>query len=494
MRELTAIAEMRAAVGEARREGRRVGLVPTMGYLHAGHLSLVREAHRRAELVVMSVFVNPLQFGPGEDFAKYPRDPERDRALAKGGGVDVLWMPSVEEMYPQSPEVTVQPGAVGTILEGAIRPGHFAGVLTVVLKLFSVVQPDVAVFGRKDAQQAALVRFMIRDLDLPVELVVAPTVRDPDGLAKSSRNTYLDAAMRSRALALPRALEAGVAAFRAGTRAAGQVVAAVNRVLSGPDGLITEYINVVDPDSFTPSHAATERSFLCAAVRVGATRLIDNVVLGEGLEGDPREEERGERREERREKQEARGLGPVVELPSWAVVSLKRVEHIVRVATLIETWARARGVGEAEAGRWRCAAVLHDALRDAGPEVLARYTPQGHWAPGLWHGPAAAAAARQNGEADAGVLDAVTYHSVGYAHWDDVGRMLYLADWLEPGRENERALLDALAARVPADPLGVLREVAARRIGYMMARRRAIPRESWEFWNSLAAAGSSSPA
>jgi pantoate--beta-alanine ligase len=281
-------AGIRAAVAEARAAGRRVGLVPTMGYLHEGHLSLVREARRHADTVVMSVFVNPLQFAPTEDLATYPRDLPRDRALAAGAGVDLLWVPTVEVMYPAEPAVTVHPGPVGSILEGAVRPTHFAGVLTVVLKLFSVVRPDVAVFGRKDAQQAALIGFMVRDLDLGVRIVTAPTVRDADGLALSSRNVYLDAAMRAQALALPRALGAGVAAFRAGERRAGQVIAAAWRELERAAGVTTEYLHVVDPANFLPSHAATPESLLVGAVRVGPRRLLDNVVLGDGLEADPR--------------------------------------------------------------------------------------------------------------------------------------------------------------------------------------------------------------
>lgn len=282
---------MRRAAADARAAGRRVGFVPTMGFLHEGHLSLAREARRRSDVVVMSIFVNPLQFAPTEDLATYPRDLARDRRMAEAAGVDVLWIPEGREMYPEEPQVTVAPGPVGGILEGAVRPTHFAGVLTVVAKLFAVVQPHVAVFGRKDAQQAALVRFLVRDLNLPVEIVVAPTMREADGLAMSSRNVYLDAAMRASAALLPRALAAGVEAHRAGERRAGQVVAAAYRVLAAAesDGAITtEYINVVDPDTFLPNHAATPRSYLVAAMRVGPKRLIDNVVLGEGLEADPR--------------------------------------------------------------------------------------------------------------------------------------------------------------------------------------------------------------
>lgn len=282
---------MRADADESRRRGLRVGFVPTMGYLHEGHLHLVRVARERCERVVMSSFVNPLQFAPGEDLATYPRDMDRDLELAERAGVDVFWSPDGEQMYPAPPEVTVSPGPVGAILEGAVRPGHFTGVLTVVLKLFNVVRPELAVFGRKDAQQAALVRRMVYDLNVPIEIVVAPTVRDTDGLALSSRNVYLDAAMRRTARALPEALRAGVAAFRAGERRAGQVVAACYSVLGPPErsgSLTVEYVNVLDPDSFQPSHAATAASTLAAAIRVGTRRLIDNVVLGEGLEADPR--------------------------------------------------------------------------------------------------------------------------------------------------------------------------------------------------------------
>jgi len=282
---------MRAVRAEASAAGRRLAFVPTMGFLHEGHLALLHEAQRRGDLAVMSIFVNPLQFAANEDLASYPRDPGRDRAFAEGAGADVLWLPTPEELVPEPPAITVHPGPVGAILEGAIRPTHFAGVLTIVAKLFAIVQPDVAVFGRKDAQQAALIRFMVRDLNIPVELVVAPTMRDADGLAMSSRNIHLDAAMRQAALALPRALAAGAEAHRAGERRAGQVVAAAYKVFAPveSDGrLTTEYINVVDPDTFLPNHAATPASFLVAAIRVGTRRLIDNVILGEGMDRDPR--------------------------------------------------------------------------------------------------------------------------------------------------------------------------------------------------------------
>jgi pantoate--beta-alanine ligase len=204
MRRLTRIAEVREAVGEVRARGRRIGFVPTMGYLHEGHLRLVDEARRHADLVVMSIFVNPLQFGPAEDLARYPRDLDGDAAKASARGVDLLFAPDGAEIYPEQPRVVVTPRALAARWEGAARPGHFEGVLTVVAKLLNIVQPHVAVFGQKDIQQALLVRAMVEDLDIPVEIVVAPTVREPDGLAMSSRNSYLDAPSRERARARPR--------------------------------------------------------------------------------------------------------------------------------------------------------------------------------------------------------------------------------------------------------------------------------------------------
>ncbi len=289
MRVIVPVAEMRALAQATLLTGKLPSYVPTMGYLHAGHLAHVAEARSRGEPVVMSIFVNPFQFGPGEDYARYPRDFARDKALAEAAGVDTLWTPEADDMYPHPPEVTVDPGPVGDLLEGAIRPGHFKGVLTVVEKLLAVVQPSVAIFGRKDAQQAYLVKRMIGDFNIPVAMQVMPTVRDFDGLALSSRNVYLKPDERAAALALPRALTAGVEEFRRGARAAGPIVAATFKVLQSQDGLSIEYVHVVDADTFQPGEAATERSYLIAAIRVGGprgTRLIDNCILGEGLEGD----------------------------------------------------------------------------------------------------------------------------------------------------------------------------------------------------------------
>jgi pantoate--beta-alanine ligase len=286
MEVVVALENVRARVREAKRGGRRLAFVPTMGALHEGHLSLVRAARPHADLVAMSIFVNPLQFGAGEDFARYPRDPAHDRDLAERAGVDLLWTPGAPAMYPEPPRVTVSPGPAGERLEGASRPGHFAGVLTVVLKLFMLVEPDVAIFGRKDFQQAALIRAMVRDFNLPVAIVVAPTVRERDGLALSSRNVYLEPPARAAATALYRALRRGVEAYRGGERRAAAIAAAAQGVIAGQRGVTPDYVACAAPDDLAPVEAADAATVLAVAARVGGTRLIDNVVLGEGLEGD----------------------------------------------------------------------------------------------------------------------------------------------------------------------------------------------------------------
>lgn len=262
-----------------RRESGAVALVPTMGALHEGHLRLLDQASALAQTVVMSVFVNPLQFGPGEDFARYPRDLDRDAALAAGRGADLLFAPTEREIYGDSMGVTISPGPLAERWEGAIRPGHFAGVLTVVGKLFHLVGPQIALFGQKDIQQATLVRAMARDLDFPVEVVMAPTVRDSDGLALSSRNAYLRPEERAVALALPRALVALTEAFEQGERTADTLVGVARRVLDEAPGLRLDYLAVVDPWHLAPVAAATDGSIVMAAARVGATRLLDNVIL-----------------------------------------------------------------------------------------------------------------------------------------------------------------------------------------------------------------------
>lgn len=280
MLEVSDIAALRDWREAARRAGHRVGFVPTMGALHEGHLALVDEARRRSDLAVMSIFVNPLQFGPSEDFARYPRDLARDRALAEARGVDLLFTPSAEAMYPPGADTRVVPGAAAVRWEGEQRPGHFAGVLTVVLKLFHLVQPDLAVFGQKDIQQATLIRRMVRDLDLPVELVVARTVRESDGLALSSRNAYLRPEERREALALSRGLLQADAAWRRGTRDAAALRAIIEREFGLSPGVIPDYIAVADPETLEPVSVAGSGTIIAVAARVGATRLLDNHILG----------------------------------------------------------------------------------------------------------------------------------------------------------------------------------------------------------------------
>jgi pantoate--beta-alanine ligase len=278
---------MRAAIHRARESGRRIAFVPTMGALHEGHLRLVDRAREEGELVAMSIFVNPTQFGPTEDFTRYPRKLEVDSALASARGVDLMFAPLVEDMYPgangggtQNPAaVRLAAGALAERWEGAIRRGHFDGVLTVVAKLLHIVAPDVAVFGRKDLQQALLIRRMVADLDFPVRIVVAPTVREPDGLALSSRNAYLSVEDRERALGLVRALRAIAASFSAGERDP-RALAARGRVLLAADPAIhVDYLDVVDGETLAPIDEATGSSAAIVAARVGTTRLIDNMIL-----------------------------------------------------------------------------------------------------------------------------------------------------------------------------------------------------------------------
>jgi pantoate--beta-alanine ligase len=254
-----------------------VGLVPTMGAFHAGHHSLMRAARERCDTVVVSLFVNPAQFDEAADLAAYPRDEERDAAEAAELGVDVLYAPPVEEVYPPGFATSVRVEGLSDVLEGAARGrGHFAGVCTVVTKLFNVVAPDIAFFGQKDAQQVAVLRRMVRDLDIPVELAVLPTVREPDGLALSSRNARLSADERQRATALSQALRAAEAAVAAGERD----VDAVARVArSALDGVEPEYLALVDPDSFEPITTVDGRVLVAVAARIGATRLIDNTII-----------------------------------------------------------------------------------------------------------------------------------------------------------------------------------------------------------------------
>ena len=279
MQEVADVAALRAWRRSAREAGRRVGLVPTMGFLHEGHLALADDARRRADAVVMSVFVNPLQFGPTEDFDRYPRDLDRDRTLARERGVDLLFVPAVSTMYPPGAEVRIAPGPAAERWEGAVRPGHFAGVLTIVAKLFHLVEPDVASFGQKDIQQVSLVRRMVRDLDMPVELAVVPTVREADGLALSSRNVYLDTAQRRDAPALHRGLLAAAAAWRAGERSGQALESVVARQVGAAPTLFADYIAAIDPDQLQRVDEAKPGTILVVAARAGRTRLIDNHIL-----------------------------------------------------------------------------------------------------------------------------------------------------------------------------------------------------------------------
>ena len=280
MREITSIEALRAHLAGVRAEGERIGLVPTMGFLHDGHLSLVDAARRESDVVVMSIFVNPLQFAPGEDFDRYPRDLEHDRRCAAAQGVDLLFVPSGDEMYRTASDLRIGAGAAGNRWEGAVRPGHFDGVLTVVAKLFNIAQPDLACFGQKDIQQVTLVRRMVNALNFPVRLVVVPTMRESDGLAMSSRNVYLAADERRSALALSRALRAADAAWRSGELDAVALGLVVERVLAEEPGVAADYVAIVEPDGLAPVVRVTAGSIIAIAARVGRTRLIDNITLG----------------------------------------------------------------------------------------------------------------------------------------------------------------------------------------------------------------------
>jgi pantoate--beta-alanine ligase len=280
MKSVATISEMRHVVAGARAKGKSVAFVPTMGALHDGHLTLVDEGNRVADVVVMSIFVNPLQFGPSEDFARYPRTPDEDTKLASEGGVDFLFTPTKEDMYPESaPIVIVHPGSIGKEWEGAVRPHHFEGVLTVVAKLFHIVMPDVAVFGQKDLQQAAVVKAMVRDLNFPVGILVAPTVREPDGLAMSSRNRYLSPKERELGLILSRALFAMRDAFAKGERRASALEAIGWRMLERVVGLTPRYLAAVNADTFQRVNNVRHGDAAVGAVRVGETRLIDNIIF-----------------------------------------------------------------------------------------------------------------------------------------------------------------------------------------------------------------------
>jgi pantoate--beta-alanine ligase len=273
------VSDVRAGCRVVRAENKRLGLVPTMGALHEGHLSLVRAAKAQCHTVAVSLFVNPTQFGPTEDLAKYPRPFERDRELLEKEGVAILFAPSAEEMYPKGDGTWVVVEGLSERLDGRSRPGHFRGVTTVVSKLFHIVEPEVAFFGQKDAAQSAIIRRMVRDQNFPVEIVICPIVREPDGLAMSSRNTYLTAEERVRALALRRSLQRVEDNFQVGERNAARLIGAASEVFAQEPQVRLDYFEVVDPDTLEPVEQVQRPTLVAVAAYVGATRLIDNIVL-----------------------------------------------------------------------------------------------------------------------------------------------------------------------------------------------------------------------
>ncbi len=272
------IQEIRQAIDPLKRQGKRIGFVPTMGALHAGHGSLVEAARSECDVVVVSIFVNPTQFGPGEDFEKYPRTLETDAAYCERVGADMVFAPSAEEMYPQPQMSWVDVETLTDTLCGASRPGHFRGVTTVCAKLFNIVAPDIAYFGQKDAQQAMVIRRMVRDLNMPLAIWVCPIVREPDGLAMSSRNKYLSADERERALCLYRALMDCQSRVAAGQRQSKALADTMRQIIEKQQGAI-DYISIVDPETLEPVEAIEHKALVLLAVNIGHTRLIDNLLI-----------------------------------------------------------------------------------------------------------------------------------------------------------------------------------------------------------------------
>ncbi|HSB33242.1 MAG TPA: pantoate--beta-alanine ligase [Nitrospirota bacterium] len=279
MQIITSISEMQTLAESLRREGRSIGFVPTMGFLHEGHLSLMRRARQECETVVVSIFVNPTQFGPHEDFERYPRDEKGDREKCESAGVDILFMPSATEMYPEKPSVIVAVEGIADILEGAARPGHFRGVATVVTKLFHIVKPHTAYFGQKDYQQSAVIRRMVKGLDLDVKIAVLPTVREQDGLALSSRNSYLTSEERRAAAVIYRALTSAEKLINAGVQEPDKLKNKMRAVLREEPGITIDYIEVADCESLVPCEVVKEKIVILIAVRLGRARLIDNLLV-----------------------------------------------------------------------------------------------------------------------------------------------------------------------------------------------------------------------
>jgi pantoate--beta-alanine ligase len=275
------VSEMQSVVASAKGAGKRVALVPTMGYLHEGHASLMRAGRERADLLVVSIFVNPTQFGVGEDFDKYPRDMTRDSGVAAAAGVDIIFAPSVAGMYPSGYQTYVDVEKLTLPLCGASRPGHFRGVTTIVSKLFGIVQPNMALFGRKDYQQLAVIRQMTADLNMPVEIIGMPIVREPDGLAMSSRNVYLSERERVAALCINRSLAAVRTAFKCGERSAAALEQLLTGLIAAEPSAVIDYIEIRNGATLERDASVTEHSVAAIAVKIGRTRLIDNCLLGE---------------------------------------------------------------------------------------------------------------------------------------------------------------------------------------------------------------------
>ncbi len=273
------IAETRTAIARARAQGKRIGFVPTMGYLHEGHLRLIDIARQHSDFVVVSIFVNPTQFGPHEDFASYPRDFERDRTLCEARGTDLIFAPEVSEMYPERSLITFQIEKLADRLCGARRPGHFNGVVLVVSKLFNIVQPDIAVFGQKDAQQLIIIKRLVQDLNFPIKIISAPTVREPDGLAMSSRNVYLSPEQRAQSTVLYRSLQKAKALIESGERDAKRVITEMERVITTASEAKIDYIEIARVSDLQPIEKLDGLVLIALAVYFGKARLIDNIIL-----------------------------------------------------------------------------------------------------------------------------------------------------------------------------------------------------------------------
>ncbi len=283
MLEINTVKELREAIGPEKAKGKKIGFVPTMGYFHEGHLALMREAKNRAGIVVVSIFVNPTQFGPNEDLDKYPRDLERDRGLAEGAGVDILFVPSAAEMYPDGYATYVEvAGDIADVLCGRSRPGHFRGVATIVAKLLNIVMPDAAFFGEKDWQQLVVIKRMVHDINMDVEIVGIPTVREADGLAMSSRNAYLNPKEREAALILSRALRLAHDIVKGGERDAARLSKALQGYIRAEKHVELEYLEVCDPESLAPVDKIAADTLVAVAAKIGKARLIDNTIIHVG--------------------------------------------------------------------------------------------------------------------------------------------------------------------------------------------------------------------